>query len=224
MNYTGSVPDTATRTTDWLSTAPCKAEPEAMFPGTLTHEIEHAKAYCRRCPAVERCLQWALDTGTEHGVWGGLTEDERRTLTRRAARKAHHQPVPTDVVLQRKASSLKEAFTRRTSRTDDGHLLWQGMHKLKYGGNQYTMLQAAFLIGYGRQAKGLVQRTCEQKGCCLPQHLADDTIRAARAVCGTRAGYLRHRKAGQTACQACRRANTDADNRLRRTGTTKVLA
>jgi hypothetical protein len=44
------------------------------------------------------------------------------------------------------------------------------------------------------------------------------------AKCGTRSGYLRHRKNGEEACAACRQANTDADNRLRRTGTTKAAA
>ena len=44
------------------------------------------------------------------------------------------------------------------------------------------------------------------------------------AKCGTRSGYQRHRANGEKACDACRQANTDADNRLRRTGTTKELA
>jgi len=42
--------------------------------------------------------------------------------------------------------------------------------------------------------------------------------------CGTRGGYRLHRKNGEDACDACRQANTDADNRLRRTGTTKAAA
>jgi hypothetical protein len=44
------------------------------------------------------------------------------------------------------------------------------------------------------------------------------------AKCGTRSGYLRHRKNGEAACDRCRQANTDADNRLRRTGTAKLAA
>lgn len=42
------------------------------------------------------------------------------------------------------------------------------------------------------------------------------------AECGTRAGYQRHLRLGEKACDPCRQANTDADNRLRRTGTTKA--
>lgn len=44
------------------------------------------------------------------------------------------------------------------------------------------------------------------------------------AKCGTRSGYQRHRAIGEEACGPCRQANTDADNRLRRTGTTRELA
>jgi transcriptional regulator with XRE-family HTH domain len=45
----------------------------------------------------------------------------------------------------------------------------------------------------------------------------------ARAECGTRSGYQQHRRDGEDACQPCRQANTDADNRLRRTGATREL-
>lgn len=40
----------------------------------------------RRCPVMETCLQWALESRQQHGVWGGLSEDERHALKRRAAR------------------------------------------------------------------------------------------------------------------------------------------
>ncbi|HVX08801.1 WhiB family transcriptional regulator, partial [Humibacter sp.] len=33
------------------------------------------------------CLQWAMETGQDAGIWGGLTEDERRALKRRGARQ-----------------------------------------------------------------------------------------------------------------------------------------
>lgn len=44
------------------------------------------------------------------------------------------------------------------------------------------------------------------------------------AVCGTRSGYQKHVREKTEICGPCRQANTDADNRLRRTGTTKVAA
>ena len=49
-------------------------------------QIEEAKQVCRRCDVREQCLAWALEAGQDHGVWGGLSEDERRALKRRNAR------------------------------------------------------------------------------------------------------------------------------------------
>ncbi|WP_459250095.1 WhiB family transcriptional regulator [Streptomyces youssoufiensis] len=77
---------------DWRHNAVCREEdPELFFPigdtGPALLQIEEARAVCRRCPVMEQCLQWALVSGQEHGVWGGLSEDERRAMKRRAARK-----------------------------------------------------------------------------------------------------------------------------------------
>ena len=52
----------------------------------LDRQIDKAKAVCGRCSVTEMCLQYALDTSQDSGVWGGLSEDERRALKRRAAR------------------------------------------------------------------------------------------------------------------------------------------
>lgn len=76
---------------DWRTKAGCLTEdPELFFPigstGPAALQIEEAKAVCRRCPVVETCLRWALDTDQDAGVWGGLSEDERRALKRRNAR------------------------------------------------------------------------------------------------------------------------------------------
>ena len=49
-------------------------------------QIEEAKKICMRCVVREQCLSWALEAGQDHGVWGGLSEDERRAIKRRAAR------------------------------------------------------------------------------------------------------------------------------------------
>ncbi|MEX2291699.1 MAG: WhiB family transcriptional regulator [Mycobacteriales bacterium] len=76
---------------DWRHEALCRDEdPELFFPigttGPAATQVEQAKVVCRRCPAVEPCLIWALETGQDAGVWGGTSEDERRALTRRGAR------------------------------------------------------------------------------------------------------------------------------------------
>ncbi len=76
---------------DWRDRAACLEEdPELFFPigntGPAILQIEEAKQVCRRCDVREQCLQWALEAGQDHGVWGGLSEDERRALKRRNAR------------------------------------------------------------------------------------------------------------------------------------------
>ncbi|WP_243657423.1 WhiB family transcriptional regulator [Frankia sp. BMG5.11] len=72
---------------DWRHRALCREEdPELFFPigttGPAERQVEEAKAVCRRCAVTSDCLNWALDTGQDSGVWGGLSEDERRTLKR----------------------------------------------------------------------------------------------------------------------------------------------
>jgi len=73
---------------DWRHHAACQDEdPELFFPigntGPALVQIEEAKLVCQRCPVLEPCLQWALESGQDAGVWGGLSEDERRDLKRR---------------------------------------------------------------------------------------------------------------------------------------------
>ncbi|WP_322755987.1 WhiB family transcriptional regulator [Frankia sp. Cas3] len=77
---------------DWRHRSACRDEdPELFFPvGTtgpvVERQVAAAKAVCRRCPVSAACLSWALATGQDAGVWGGLDENERRDLARRQAR------------------------------------------------------------------------------------------------------------------------------------------
>ncbi|KTF04422.1 MULTISPECIES: WhiB family transcriptional regulator [Trueperella] len=76
---------------DWRHRAECLNEdPELFFPigssGPAMAQVERAKAVCQRCDVQEVCLKWALDNNQDAGVWGGMSEDERRTLKRRTAR------------------------------------------------------------------------------------------------------------------------------------------
>jgi WhiB family transcriptional regulator, redox-sensing transcriptional regulator len=76
---------------DWRHEAACRDEdPELFFPigntGPALSQIEEARAICQRCSVIEDCLTWALESGQDAGVWGGMSEDERRALKRRAAR------------------------------------------------------------------------------------------------------------------------------------------
>jgi WhiB family redox-sensing transcriptional regulator len=75
---------------NWRDRAACRTEdPDLFFPvgttGPALLQIEEAKSVCRGCPVRDDCLEWALETGQDIGVWGGLTELERRALRRRRA-------------------------------------------------------------------------------------------------------------------------------------------
>jgi len=80
------------RDADWRNRAACLSEdPELFFPignsGPAKMQIAEAKTVCRGCEVRETCLQWALDHDADFGVWGGLSEDDRRVLKRRRAGK-----------------------------------------------------------------------------------------------------------------------------------------
>ncbi|MFF5019832.1 WhiB family transcriptional regulator [Streptomyces sp. NPDC001165] len=73
---------------DWRDGAACRREePDLFFPigttGPALVQTQRAKAVCGRCGVREECLHWALDTGQAAGVWGGMTETERRAQARR---------------------------------------------------------------------------------------------------------------------------------------------
>ncbi|MFZ0324199.1 MAG: WhiB family transcriptional regulator [Actinomycetes bacterium] len=85
----------------WQDDSACMdADPELFFPigstGDAVPQISAAKAICRTCPVVGRCLEYALSSRQDFGVWGGMSEDERKSLRRsrqRAARRYSQSPV-----------------------------------------------------------------------------------------------------------------------------------
>jgi WhiB family redox-sensing transcriptional regulator len=83
---------------NWRDRAVCRVEdPDLFFPvssaGPALRQLHQAKAVCGRCPVAVDCLIWALSTGQQAGVWGGLSEDERRAIHRSpaATRRTVHQ-------------------------------------------------------------------------------------------------------------------------------------
>lgn len=75
---------------DWRDRAACRGEdPELFFPIGTGHaalsQVERARGVCQRCLVIEECLRFALSTGQDAGIWGGLTAEERRALRRRSA-------------------------------------------------------------------------------------------------------------------------------------------
>ena len=83
---------------DWRHHALCRDEdPELFFPigtsGPALLQVEQAKAVCQRCSVTSECLQWALDSGQDAGVWGGMSEDERRLMKRRGGLRVRERVV-----------------------------------------------------------------------------------------------------------------------------------
>ena len=78
----------------WRDVAACRhTSPDLFFPvgttGPALDQIAAAKQVCGECPVAEECLEFALTTNQDTGVWGGRSEEERRQMrkARRAAAK-----------------------------------------------------------------------------------------------------------------------------------------
>lgn len=72
-------------TNSWQDLANCLGvDPDLFFPerGASTKE---AKEVCRGCVVREDCLEYALANGEKFGIWGGLSERERRRIRRQRA-------------------------------------------------------------------------------------------------------------------------------------------
>jgi WhiB family redox-sensing transcriptional regulator len=77
----------------WQDRAACKGMDPTLFFGPEHTEAvkekrdreEAAKAVCRTCPVNQECLEHALESREAYGIWGGLTELERKALLRRRA-------------------------------------------------------------------------------------------------------------------------------------------
>ena len=74
--------------TEWRELSACRdSDPNLFFPtgstGPAVDQIEVATAICDQCSVQEECLQYALETNQEAGVWGGYAEDDRRRLRKR---------------------------------------------------------------------------------------------------------------------------------------------
>lgn len=87
----------------WRDQAACRGrDPEMFFPigetGPALEQVAAAKAICAECPVRTPCLLAALASGSDHGVWGGWSEDERR-MNRRSLRR---EPAPASVSATRR--------------------------------------------------------------------------------------------------------------------------
>lgn len=81
-------------TTRWQQHGVCRDEDPDLFfptggPGEVRKQNGAAQQVCFRCPVMEQCLNWALETGQDMGVWGGLSAEDRRRLRRGQPRIAN---------------------------------------------------------------------------------------------------------------------------------------
>jgi len=67
----------------WRDSAACRGLDVDIFFPASDDDAGPAKAVCATCPVREQCLEWALASRQEDGIWGGLTDTERRRLRRR---------------------------------------------------------------------------------------------------------------------------------------------
>jgi WhiB family redox-sensing transcriptional regulator len=90
---------------NWRTAARCRTtDAEDLF--VVGAQQREAKLFCRTCPVRTECLAYALDHRVEFGVWGGMTERQRRALLLArpevtswaelltAARRAHEERAP----------------------------------------------------------------------------------------------------------------------------------
>jgi len=66
--------------------------PEGERGGSRRRRNERAKAICQDCPVLEECRDHALSTREPYGVWGGMSEEERRAYYERQARRFTNEP------------------------------------------------------------------------------------------------------------------------------------
>jgi WhiB family redox-sensing transcriptional regulator len=74
----------------WRDEAICReTDPDLFFPigttGQALLQIDRAKQVCNECTVQVSCLEFALETNQDSGIWGGTSEEERRDIRRRIA-------------------------------------------------------------------------------------------------------------------------------------------
>lgn len=207
----------------WRAQAACRdADPDLFFPigssDPAVTQTEEAKSICRACPVQAACLEWALKSGQDHGIWGGLDEHERAATRRHPEAPVAEQPTQTEQPVAAApppddgvAARRQDVFARRTLDAGDGHREWKGAEPVTVGATRYTARKLSWLIEHGVAPEGKLLVTCGHIGCITATHLQDSGRPATG--CGTRNGYLAHLSAGEPACPNCLQANAEQRRR-----------
>jgi WhiB family transcriptional regulator, redox-sensing transcriptional regulator len=69
---------------DWRAHGLCAGSDPNLWFAVGAREHKMAKSICRSCPVRRECLEYAMEAPVDHGVWGGMTERERRRYRRLA--------------------------------------------------------------------------------------------------------------------------------------------
>lgn len=74
----------------WMDLGACQGTDAEDFFSDDPDAVAYAKAVCAGCPVSADCLRHAVTHGERHGVWGGLTADERRSVRLRPTAVRSH--------------------------------------------------------------------------------------------------------------------------------------
>lgn len=81
---------------DWRARAACSGYPSTLFfptsDGIDDANVDKAKSVCAVCPVIENCLGYALETNQRAGIWGGTSEQERKSLRRKWLAERRRSP------------------------------------------------------------------------------------------------------------------------------------
>lgn len=69
-------------TPEWMDYSNCLGVDASLFFPARGEDTRQAKAVCAGCVVREECLEYAMTHGEKHGIWGGMSERERRRLRR----------------------------------------------------------------------------------------------------------------------------------------------
>lgn len=69
---------------NWRALGRCAGTDPDLWFAVGAQEHKMAKMICRSCPVRKECLAYALEAPVDHGVWGGMTERERRRFRRQS--------------------------------------------------------------------------------------------------------------------------------------------
>ena len=79
------------KSTSWMEKGSCLGmDTDLFFPEKGDNiAVEEAKAICNKCEVKQTCLNWAMTNEIWHGVWGGLSGNQRYMMAKKSRREKH---------------------------------------------------------------------------------------------------------------------------------------